>query len=103
MSLFCYKKVKTLKAEVKKLEADIDVHINLVTQLEEKIQNMEDLELANKVLKMYIDDDEAVLELLEASKNKSRAESRISERQNALLGRYNTYAQMGRIGYNMGS
>lgn len=60
------------KKQVSRLESDLDRAHELIRSLESDVKELADLRLRVKCMKMYIEDDEAILELMELSKKKAR-------------------------------
>ncbi len=52
---------------IDKLNRDIDIHIKRTEQLEEQLSELESIKLELRVTKLYVEDSEAILELLEAA------------------------------------
>lgn len=113
--MFNYVKVRRLENEKADLQHHLDKHKLMIEELNIKIKELEDYKLKYRVTKLYVDDDEALLEIFEAAKEKEKkqhdyldelwrgqqqdhARNFDSARQASLDGLNN--AGMGQVGFN---
>ena len=83
--------------KIDEMQKTIDIYKERNSQLEKYVKRAKDAELKVKCMQMYIDDDEAILELLEETKKKDIIQSQ-SNQQEYLRARAASQGQGGQIG-----
>ena len=67
------------KDKINEMQKTIDIYKERNSQLEKYVKRAEDAELKVKCMQMYIDDDDAIIELLEATKKKDIIQSQSNQ------------------------